>query len=271
MTAVDDGVRVTSAVAGRLRVTELEFPPLYRLGWYEPEHPYMALVLQGGLEKSFARRHETLGHASVVTMPGGAAHATDFGRTGARVLIVMPSGPVSSFPANALGELRHLRDAGLTGLAGRLAAELRAVDTAAALAVEGLALELVAATARGATAQAAGRRPPPWLATVDELLHARLFQPLGLAEVACAVGVHPAHLARVFRERHGISVGAYLRRLRLDWAAVQLAREDISLAALAAQAGFADQSHFTRAFKRHTGVTPGRYRHAVAGGRQDAG
>ena len=51
-----------------------------------------------------------------------------------------------------------------------------------------------------------------------------------------------------------------MRRLRLDWAAAQLADSDVTLAQLAAEAGFVDQSHFTRAFKRHTGLTPGRYR-----------
>jgi AraC family transcriptional regulator len=60
-----------------------------------------------------------------------------------------------------------------------------------------------------------------------------------------------------------VSVGEYLRRLRLDWAASQLAATETPLALLAAEAGFADQSHFTRAFKRHAGLTPARYRSMV--------
>jgi AraC family transcriptional regulator len=55
-------------------------------------------------------------------------------------------------------------------------------------------------------------------------------------------------------------MGSYVRRLRLDWAAGELVRSDRSLAALAVAAGFADQSHFTRFFKRHTGFTPNTYR-----------
>jgi AraC family transcriptional regulator len=57
-----------------------------------------------------------------------------------------------------------------------------------------------------------------------------------------------------------MSLGSYVRRLRLDWAAVQLARSEIGLAAVALGAGFADQSHFTRAFKCYTGLTPNGYR-----------
>ena len=72
--------------------------------------------------------------------------------------------------------------------------------------------------------------------------------------------MHPAHLARVFRAHHGVSVGEYARRLRLAWAAGELARTDTPLAVIASQAGFADQSHFTRLFRQHLGITPARYR-----------
>jgi AraC family transcriptional regulator len=48
--------------------------------------------------------------------------------------------------------------------------------------------------------------------------------------------------------------------LRLAWAAAELARGGKPLAEIAAGAGFADQSHFTRIFRRHVGTTPARYR-----------
>jgi AraC family transcriptional regulator len=80
-----------------------------------------------------------------------------------------------------------------------------------------------------------------------------------VAALADEIGVHPVHLARVFRAHHGMPLGTYLRGLRLDWAAGQL-RTSTPLADIAAGAGFVDQSHFTRAFRSHTGLTPGQYR-----------
>ena len=72
--------------------------------------------------------------------------------------------------------------------------------------------------------------------------------------------VHPAHLARVFRMHYGETIGHRLRRLRLDWAIGQLVDGDLPLRAIATEAGFAHQSHFTRAFKAYTGWSPAQYR-----------
>ena len=57
-----------------------------------------------------------------------------------------------------------------------------------------------------------------------------------------------------------MSVATYARALRLEWATSAVASTDDTLTRIALDAGFADQSHFTRSFKRHHGVTPGRYR-----------
>jgi AraC family transcriptional regulator len=67
-------------------------------------------------------------------------------------------------------------------------------------------------------------------------------------------------LARTFRRQRGESVGDCVRRLRVESARRLLedGRQPLSEVALAA--GFADQSHFTRVFRRLTGMTPGEYR-----------
>ena len=81
------------------------------------------------------------------------------------------------------------------------------------------------------------------------------------------------HLARLFRERYGYSMGEFVRRRRIAWACGQLAGSDRTISAIALDAGFADHAHFTRTFHRITGCTPRWYRRHIihASGVQDRG
>ena len=72
--------------------------------------------------------------------------------------------------------------------------------------------------------------------------------------------MHPVAFARAFRRRYGRSPGEYLRECRLERAAGLLRDRRLSLADIAARAGFVDQSHFTRSFRRGFGCTPGAWR-----------
>ena len=99
---------------------------------------------------------------------------------------------------------------------------------------------------------------------------------MDIASIAGAVDVHPVHLARVFRRHHDCSPGEFLRRVRIQRACRLLAESPESLSAIAYETGYADQSHFTRHFKRAVGVPPGAYRRLVAdavdpGGRSPMG
>jgi AraC family transcriptional regulator len=255
----EEGVSVTSAEVNGFTLSELRFPESYLQAPFEPELPYLAVVLEGALVKSFPRRGLELGRSNAVAIPVGATHGARFGSDGARILIVRPrsaSDPV----AGCFERVAELRGRELTWLAWRLVGELRASDAAAPLAAEGFALELLAATTREARIERSPGRPPAWLRSAEELLRARLADRIGLGELAEVVGVHPTYLARAFRVHYGLSVGEYGRRLRLAWAAAELARGEKPLAEIATSAGFADQSHFTRVFRRQIGTTPARYR-----------
>ena len=251
----DDGVQVASAAVNGFSLAELRFPPNYVQQPFEPDLPYVAIVLEGSLHKEFRGRSMELDSSGGVVMPAGARHGARFGPEGARIAIVKLGDDTGLLP-----RLTELRGAGFSWLGRRLVGELYATDLGAPLAAEGLALELLAATTREARAERRSMRPPAWLVIAEELLRTRIGEPVRLGELAAASGVDPAHLARAFRLRHGCTVGEYGRRVRVAWAARELARGDAPLATVAAEAGFADQSHFTRVFRRHIGTTPARYR-----------
>jgi AraC family transcriptional regulator len=113
---------------------------------------------------------------------------------------------------------------------------------------------------RGGLSAAAKRR-------VLELIHAALDARLTVEALAREAGLSPAHFARAFRESLGQPPHQYLLTLRLERARRLLEATAASLSEIAQRAGFADQAHFTRLFKRAFGITPGAIAREPAGGR----
>lgn len=96
-----------------------------------------------------------------------------------------------------------------------------------------------------------------------ELANESVGVPLRVADLADAAGMSTDRLERAMRRSLGISPKQYLIRCRAERAATLLATTDRSVAAIAADCGYYDQSQLTRQFRAHAGMTPSEYR-AVA-------
>ena len=144
-------------------------------------------------------------------------------------------------------------------LGARLYREFRRGDAIAALAMEGLTLELMAGASRRVLPPC-DRQPPRWLVQARDLLQSEYAASLTLGGIARTVGVHPVHLAREFRHHYQCTVADYVRSSRVEDACCRLAQTQEPLGEIALSVGFTDQSHFTRTFRRMTGLTPSEYR-----------
>jgi AraC family transcriptional regulator len=162
----------------------------------------------------------------------------------------------------SINDSLHSHRGMLSSLMMKLYAEFAQLDDASSLAIEGLALETLVEVSRRQVKSE--RTPPRWLAQTTEILRDGFSAGLTVTQLASMVGVHPVHLAREFRRFHRCTVGDYVRHLRIEEASRELRTSKQSLAAIAADAGFSDQSHFCRTFKRHTGMTPAKYRSTFA-------
>lgn len=93
---------------------------------------------------------------------------------------------------------------------------------------------------------------------IKDYLMAHPTENISLNQLAQKVGLSPYYLHRVFQKEVGITLHQYQLQVRIT-RAKQLLHQGLSLKHVANEAGFADQSHLTRQFKRFVQVTPGRY------------
>jgi AraC family transcriptional regulator len=107
---------------------------------------------------------------------------------------------------------------------------------------------------------------PRWLGRVEEALRAEYREGVSLEALAGVAGVHPIHLARVFRRQHGVPIRTFVHRLRVLHACRLMAEGPVNLSEAALDSGFCDQSHMNRVFTSVVGMTPAAVRRAARGG-----
>ena len=83
---------------------------------------------------------------------------------------------------------------------------------------------------------------------------------LEAAELSARFGYHPYHINRIMKELTGLTTHEYVMTRRVERAKTLLTETDTPVGQIAQALGFADSSHFSRVFRKHTGVAPNEYR-----------
>jgi AraC family transcriptional regulator len=232
-----------------------------------PKHSHELAHFQLLLDGSYL---ENCGGKSVASRPmtiswhrPGITHKDEIGTTGGRFFMIElhPRAVEQMRQFSKLPEDFYARHSPLVWLGCRLYHEFKNWQFCSDLIAEGISLEMLAFAARKELS--AEKQPPAWLARVTEKLNEEFTENLSTEDLAAVAGVHPVHLAAVFRQFHGETMGEYVQKLRIAHASRLLLDKETPLVEIACAAGFSDQSHFTRIFKRLVGVTPGAFRNSL--------
>lgn len=264
------GIPLRTVSVGDLLLLET----VHRAGLEVPEHAHegltCCLVIAGSLEERTRGGRRIASRSALIVRGPRAAHANRFGPAGARCFnAVLGRAWLRHFGLEQTSDWAAARgpDRETSWLAQRLYAEFR--DRESSLVLNGLLLALLGEVL-GDSDSLSGNRPPAWLRRAEESLRSRCFESIDLSAVARDTGIHPTHLARTFRRYHGCTAGEYVRKLRIEQACRWIEAGVHPLAEIAVRAGFSDQAHFGRHFRRVTGMTPGSYRRLHAAKRVPA-
>jgi AraC family transcriptional regulator len=225
---------------------------------------YLIITLDGQYYSSFDTRTEEFTPWTVTYHREGTSHTSRYGSNGARVLYIeLPAEQLKDLGQISASHLNHfsLQGGAVDWTARQLYSELKTSDNFSPMVMDSLIMQLLVHFFRWRGARS--QRLPGWLGKADEIIRRRFMDPLGLAEIAKFVMVHPGHLSREYTRHYNCTIGEQIRRLRIEYACEQLSSTDRCLADIALAAGFSDQSHFTVTFKQHIGTAPSQYRKTV--------
>lgn len=247
----------------RVIFTDLLHSGPRRLPLHAHQLAFFALVLQGQYGERYGRNHKQFEPFSLMYRPAGIPHQDEVGPQGVRFFEMELRPSWQPHIADSSGSLSVPHDDEHGGEMLWLALKIYRLtrnSLADDLCLESLIAEMVALAAcpRETATQA-----PHWLSIVLDRLNSDYCRKLTLAEVAADVAVHPVHLSRVFRRFVGEGICDYVHRLRIRDACCRMLSPQNSLAAISMETGFADQSHFNRAFRKFTGANPTIFRAAI--------
>jgi len=244
-------------IAGLLLI-ENEYSPRLRIGAHYHDNVYLCLVCHGSFSEQSGGKIQLCGPSTVILHPAYEVHSDRFGDHGGHCFNIQFSSHWLrrwNIANDLLKRRLYYKGGALVQLAMKLYQESLRMDDVSCLVIEGLALEIV-----GEAARSDFNESPRWLKQAQDFIHANFSRTASLIVVAQEVSVDPTHLARVFRRNFGCTVGEYVRQLRVEFARRQLTMSADPLVQIAHSAGFADQSHFSKTFKRLTGFSPAELR-----------
>lgn len=227
----------------------------HRFSMHSHDHHALAIILEGVFALRRGRTVETLHQGAVVWVPAGEVHGGH--RVGTQRCRYRMTYLSDAFVATSVGAARISRQSRYCGQTFAEVKDLhRVCRTERTDAVKDrLESVLQRLSQEGASIEPGRSRRHP---AVDRVVDLLTEDDREVGELAREVGLHPVTLSRLFTKTLGLPPHAF----RLD-RKVQEARSRIAngagLAEVAADLGFADQSHLTRHFKRRFGLTPGAY------------
>ncbi|MET6997498.1 helix-turn-helix domain-containing protein [Chitinophaga defluvii] len=251
------GTKVKERIFGAVITSETSFVPNMASAWHFHVNPHFSHILEGGskevkkggTDKQYAGTglyyHPGVAHQNVDYLPGTRIFnmelTDDFFKT---------FGLSYPPPSLMFGDKHQLNTSGLV----RIMKEHYLNDTVSAIAMDQLCIDLIAPS------QQDFHCFPEWAKKIRDIMYDNWDTPLSLPFLAAQLDLHPVTISRYFARYFRCSAGEYLRKIKVERAISLIKQEQTSLTDIAYECGFTDQAHFTKTFRRITGMLPNQYR-----------
>jgi len=278
---------ISRVASGSARIVVPESVGLHRRRPGAHFHPTPEFFLQtgGGSEFECPSGKFRLKTGDICLMPAGVPHAEkalDL-KTPYRVLVLMRESEGFIALQGTTDTAGRIQSTDMLGFASGGAAFQCLDQTASAHAVrrnlrrqyiQGLTTAFLAAIVSEIRSPSprTGKKGSPLVVEAERIVRVEISRPdLSVQAVSDRIGCSPDHLTRLFRTEHGMSLGVWIAKERVQLACDLLVHPDHNIAEVGWTCGFASPSYFIRVFKAYTGTTPKAWRIQSSGMRPSGG
>jgi AraC family transcriptional regulator len=231
------------------------------VGWHCHENPHLTFILQGEVIEGTKKEVYNCSAGNLLFHSPFEPHYNIKLEGNVRCLHI-------DFAENYLDDLApgksklqgilDIKNSGIKLLCYKIFREAVIADDISGAAIHNLSLAILG---RLLFTEDTARTPKPlWVGKLEEILRSGYAEKFSLDELSRELSIHPVHLSRSFSRYFNCTLGEYVRNVRVERALAFMPDKNLSLTEIASDCGFADQSHFFRAFKRIMGVSPSTYR-----------
>ena len=96
-----------------------------------------------------------------------------------------------------------------------------------------------------------------------DYVHSHIYEKITLDEIAARLGLHPSYLSALFTNEYGQNFSVFYAASKVEEAKKLILYSQMPFSEIAAKLTFTDQSHFSKCFKKYTGMTPKQYRQSL--------
>jgi len=245
---------INQRVVAELRVTHFAQAARSSTPFHHHEHGTLCVPARGAARDGFSGRVIELEPGAVIYRPPGERHAHSYGANGMVGLVIeIPASRLQGDLAWAsfLRDLKFTANTPALGIVAQLLREL-AGTAAADVDIEETCYSLLSVFRPTKESSSHSRGVERVRMCLDDCPTGKI----SLAELGAIADLHPAYLVNAFRNRYGLSIGAYRRERRVAIALRQLWNTDMELADIAHASGYYDQSHLTNELRRRLQSTP---------------